>query len=367
MRHPFRALFVCSLLAAPILGLTAHRATAFEMRASTWSVGTVTLYVNPDVLVTLPDHYDVLLTAESKVNGNASDLRFDLQVDNDVVSAIDDGESELNFTNDAGLLCGSLACAWVLDHGDGTIDEADVYFDLDYAWALDDDKMSNLAYDPVLGHRPLVNTALHEMLHTLGAQHENDCINILGNAWNVVSTNGDETEAVVSEDTTAGLVAVNGTRSSTINDVSVMHWKLDAAATGASAYSHHKRAVLKNAAGVVLVKDPAYDEPTYRASAGDVIQVEMTLENRGTATETIGLGVYWSVNSTISTGDTLLFSSNATLGVNNPFEHTVTVTIPAGAVAGQVYWVGAIIDRNGILAESNEVNNGAYIAAIEIQ
>ncbi len=349
-----------------LLAMSYSPAAAFEMRTSTWAGNTVTLKVNSDVPVSLPDHYDTLLSAESKVNGNASALRFDLVVDNDAVSAQDNGESELDFTSDNALLCNSLACAWVWDHGDATIDEADVYFDVDYAWVLDDYKWSSVAYTTG-ATRPLMNTALHEMLHTMGAKHENDCISILGNAWNVVSTNGDYTEAVVSEDTTAGLVAVNGPRASTVNDLSVMHWKFDAVATGASAYSSHQRSLLKTTGGVTLTVAPGYDDPTYEATPGQAIKVEMTLENRGTATEVRGLGVYWSTNSTISTGDTLLFSSNATLGVGLPFEHTVTVTVPVGATPGQVYWVGAIIDRTGTLAESNEVNNAAYIAAIEVQ
>jgi hypothetical protein len=160
------------------------------------------------------------------------------------------------------------------------------------------------------------------MLHTLGAKHENDCINILGNAWNVVSTNGDYTEAVVSEDTTAGLVSVNGPRAAAVNDLSVMHWKFDSLATGSGAYSNHMRSLLTNASGAELAEAAGYDEPTYEATPGQTIKVEMTLENRGTATESRGLGVYWSTNSTISSGDTLLFSSNATPGVGLPFEHT---------------------------------------------
>ena len=352
------------LTIAALAALPISSADAFEMRTQTWSTNTVTLRVNPDVQTTLPDHFDKLLDAEAKVDANASALRFDLVVDNDVVSATNNGESELNFTNDSTLLCGSLGCTWIIANATNIL-EADVFLDLDYAWTLDDVKTNSIAYGGPA--RPLLNTAMHEMLHTLGAKHESDDINIMGNAWNVVSTNGNNTETVVSEDTTVGLVSINGPRATTIRDVSVMHWKRDAAATGTSAYSNHMRSQLFDLAGNELPKIlDANDEPIYFASAGDRIQVEMTLENRGSNTEVSGLGVYWSTNSTISTLDSLLFSSNATLGVNTPFEHTVTVTVPAGTV-GTTYYVGAIIDRLAALSESNEINNAAYIAAIELQ
>lgn len=338
-------------------------AHAFQMRTQTWATNTVTVNVNPDVALSFPQYYSKLITAESKVNANASALRFDLVDDNDVISATGNGENELNFTSDPALLCGSIACTFVVTNATRIL-EADVFFDVNYAWTVDDLKANNIAYDSTK-KRPLLNTAMHEMLHTLGAKHESAVINIMGNAWNVVSTNGDVTESVVSEDTTAGLVSVNGPNPATINDVSVMHWKLDPATSGA--YSQHMRSQLFDAGGITpLPLAAGFSEPTYLAKAGDTIKVEMTLENRGSSTQVSGLGVYWSTNSTISTLDSLLFSSTATLVVNTPFEHTVSVVVPAG-VPGQVYWIGAIIDRNGTLAESNETNNAAYIAAIKLQ
>ena len=356
-----------SLPIIALLALTATTASAYEMRTSTWAGSTVTLEVNLLVPALMPDHYDILQSAEDKVDANASALRFALTVDDDATSDTDNGESELDFTDDSTLLCGSLACAWVYSHGDGTIDEADVYIDEDYDWAMDDYKWDSVAYD-ASGTRPLINTAMHELLHTLGVKHENDCINLLGNAWNVVSTNGDYTEVVVSEDTTAGLVATYGARASTLNDLSVMHWKFDSASTGTSAYSSHMRSQVYDAAtGAELTVATAFDELTYKASRGQDITVEMTLENRGTSTENRKFGVYWSDDETITTADTLLFASNATLSVGSPFEHSVTVSVPLGVTRGEVYWVGAIIDRDDALSESNEVNNAAYIAGIKIK
>jgi hypothetical protein len=352
------------LSAVALAALPLSNAAAFEMRTQTWATSTVTLRVNPDVQTTLPDHYDVLLDAAAKVDANASALRFDLIVDNDVVSASSNGENELNFTNDSTLLCGSVGCAWTVSNAT-TILESDVFLKLSHSWALDDLKTSSIAYSG--SGRPLLNVAMHEMLHTLGAKHENELINIMGVDWNVVSTNGDRTEAVVSEDTTEGLVSVNGPRATAIHDVSVMHWKFNPATSGD--YSQHMRSKVTNLSGVELSKtlDPITREPIYLTSPGSQIKVEMTLENRGSSTEVTGLGVYWSANSLISTLDTLLFSSTATLAVNTPFEHTVTVTVPATGTVGTTYYVGAIIDRDGDISEMNETNNAAYIAAIKLQ
>lgn len=352
-----------TLTALALLVATATTASAYEPLASEWDVSTVSLKLNLVDSTLLPDQTAVLETAESKINANSSALRFSMSVDDDVVSASDNGESEILFTDDSTSLCSSKGCTWVWAHGDGIIDEADVFLKLSYDWALDDYKWDSVAYTTD-GTRPLLNTAMHELLHAMSLAHENDCINLLGNAWNVVSTNGDYTETAISEDSTKGLIDIYGPRSTTINDLSVMHWKLDVAATGTSEYSHHMRSRLLDGSGTELTEMAGYDEPTYIAWPGETIQVEMTLENRGSSTESRKLGVYWSTNSTISTSDTRLSSTTPVLGVNTPYETAVTVTVPTGATPGKIYWVGAIIDRDDALSESNEINNAAYIAAI---
>jgi hypothetical protein len=52
--------------------------------------------------------------------------------------------------------------------------------------------------------------------------------------------------------------------------------------------------------------------------------------------------------------------------VGNPYTWERTVTLPGNLNSGQVYWVGAVIDTAGVLSESNESNNAAYVAEVKI-
>ena len=353
-----------TLLVASLLGLSASPALAFQMKTATWTAGTVTLQVNPDVALTFPDHNARIVAAANKVNGNASALRFALATDNDAVSATGNSENELALTTSSTLLCGSVGCTWTWSSG-GLFTEADVYLSSSNTWSLTDARADHWSYSAT-GNRPLISTAMHEMLHTMGCEHENNVVNIMGQSWSTVSVNGSSTEIVVSEDSTSGLLSVYGPRATAVNDLSVLHWKFDAVATGASAYSNHERSELLDSSGTPLTLAAGYYEPTYLVNKGQVIQVEMTLENRGTSSESRSLGTYFSTNDFISTSDTLLSTTTPTLGVNTPYETTRTVTIPSTATSGTVYWIGAIIDNGGALAEANEINNASYIAAVKI-
>jgi len=288
-------------------------------------------------------------------------MRFTLANDNDVYQDPNNGESEAGFTSDASRLCGSLACTTVWSTA-GTITETDVWFDVDYDWTLNDYKYDSVAYDPAM-YRPLVNTAIHEFTHTLGMAHESGYFQVMGNAWNVVSTNGDYTESVISEDTTKGLRDLYGPRGWQNEDLSLYHWEL-AGASGA--YSTHGRTDLSYPGGVPIPQLIGTLEPVYRVAAGDTIKVEQTAENRGSNTQTVKIRWYVSTDSLITTSDDLIASSNITVAVNTPFTWKRRVTLPGTLVSGQRYWIGAIIDADGVLSEQNEINNAIYIAELSI-
>lgn len=338
---------------------------AYEMTNAVHTGTTHTLYVNPDVSASMPDHFDVLEIAESKLNANASALRFSLVNDNDNFSTLGNGESEVDFTSNNTKLCGSIACVTRWSSG-GVLTETDAYFDIDYAWALDDAKANSVAY--ATGEkRPLLNTAMHEFSHTLGVKHEGDYFQVMGNAWNVVSTNGDYTETVLSEDTTKGLIDTYGLRASGLEDLSVYHWEHAGSTNG---YSNHARTPIKNSNGTLKTEvagSTVPDEPAYEVTAGETIRVRQTAENRGKTTQNRKIRWYVSTNEFISSGDTLIATSNITLGVNTPYTWDRTVTLPNTLISGEEYWVGVIIDADDTLAESNEINNAAYIAELQVQ
>mgnify|MGYP000060577235 CR=1 FL=1 len=320
------------------------------------------LYLDPNVAVTMPDHYTKLQDAAVKLNANPSNMRFSLLLDNDLVFAKNNGESEVSFSSDTTLLCGSRACAHNISSG-GVLIESDVYFDINHDWATTDAKADSLAYDSSEG-RPLINTAMHEFNHTIGMGHEDQYFQIMGNAWNVVNTNGSSTELVISEDTANGLVAHYGLRPDVNEDLSLYHWEQVSASAGG--YSQHGRLPLESAPGVLLQTttpfDPNLDEPAYLASSGQTILVWQTAENRGTS-QTVTIKWYLSGDANITTLDTQLASSSITLSRNTPYTWDRSVTLP-NLVPGKRYWVGAIIDTANVVAEQNEINNAIYVAEI---
>lgn len=348
--------------------LLTSTASAFVMHPAKWPTNSHTMYLNPWVQIIMPDHYTILVQAAELVDENASAMRFVMANDDDLSITIGNNESEIDLTDDAVDLCGAVACTHVRSDGAGTLVEMDVFFDVDYDWALNDSKAASLAYDPLGGTRPLLNTAVHEFLHTLGAQHEGLVYNIMGNAWNVVSANAEHTETTVSEDTTRGLISVYGPRLgviSQIDDLSVSHWKW--LGTSALGYSTHTRTRLRTSTGgnLTLLSSPN-EEPEYQVTAGQVIQVEQTVENHGTTAHTVQVRWYSSENNWISKLDILLATATLNKGTNGPFTWTRTVTLPANLVSGTTYYVGVVVDSAEALAERSETNNATYIAAVTV-
>ena len=193
--------------------------------------------------------------------------------------------------------------------------------------------------------------------------HEDDLFQIMGQAWNVVNTNGSVTETVMSADTSEGLVVQYGLRAAALEDLSLYHWEWSGASGG---YSQHARTPLKSAAGVPLVPLGGGGEPRYSIAAGTTIQVRQTAENRGRTTQNVTIKWYVSTNDLITTADTVLATSSINIARAFPFTWDRTVTLPNNLISGEDYWVGAIIDTAGVLAEHNEINNAIYVAEIEI-
>lgn len=351
------------------LVMSSSSAFAFKMKAATLPTGSHTLYLDPSVQLSMPDHYAILQQAATIVDQNASTMRFAMANDDDTSIAVGNGESEIAIAADVLAQCGSPACTHVLTDGAGSIVETDVLFEVDLDWLLNDSRSLSQAYDHKNGTRPLLNTAVHEFLHALGALHESDVYNIMGVDWNVVSTNGAHTETMVSEDTTQGLISVYGPRSgvsSAIEDLSVTHWKWREA--GNAGYSRHMRCLLYTSTGGPLTLLSSDDEePVYQVSAGQTIQVEQTVENHGTMFHAVDVKWYVSDNDFISKHDTLIESRVLSKATGGPYTWTRTVTLPSSLVSGQTYWVGIVIDPDDALVERNEINNATYIAAIKVQ
>jgi hypothetical protein len=104
------------------------------------------------------------------------------------------------------------------------------------------------------------------------------------------------------------------------------------------------------------------------ARPGDSIDVSNTVQNIGSAASgAFRVGLYYSVDSTCTTGDTLMtFRPLASLDAGATSAAITPVTIPAGATPGTRY-VCAIADDLGQVTESNEGNNTAFTAISIVQ
>ncbi len=94
------------------------------------------------------------------------------------------------------------------------------------------------------------------------------------------------------------------------------------------------------------------------AAAGATISVGETTANSGAGPAgASSTGVYLSTNSTLDAADVLLGSRSVpALGAGGTSATTTTVTIPSGTATG-LYYLIAIADVGGVVAESKETNN----------
>lgn len=155
------------------------------------------------------------------------------------------------------------------------------------------------------------------------------------------------------------MVAVYGLWASAPQDLGVTHWRR----VGASGeYSTHDRTRILDAFGIELAR-VGTTERTYYVSKGQTVLLEMSLENMGRTSPLVPtVGYYLSTNDIISTLDTFLGSTAYTLYRDSVLTTTRTLVIPGTLVSGATYWLGAIIDSTGAVAEGYEGNNATYTA-----
>ncbi len=218
------------------------------------------------------------------------------------------------------------------------------------------------------GCRGIQGTALHELGHGLHLAHENDEYNIMGNDFEHVHVNGDRATFYLGEDAADGAVHLYGNDNS-YQDLGVVHWKYDAANT-TSEYSNHKRTQVYNSAGTSVVSrtwvdyqgDGNNDERHFKVSPGQSVKAEFTFENNGASThKNVSVGYYLSTNNYCTTWDTKLTSTTMTLGRADVYTYKKGMTIPSTVTVGQNYWLCAIVDDNGAIAEAWEGNNATWL------
>lgn len=240
--------------------------------------------------------------AVQRVNDAPMNLTIGLQVDNDTLVGVGNGESEV-WWNDSG----NSAVGYNITNPCGTTIEGDIIFHntVGYDDSMDD-KTNFWNYGG--NSRTFETTAIHEIGHTIGLAHENRYYNIMGSDYTHVHTTGNNAvRSYLGEDAVNGLIGLYG--SSNREDLSVAAWRH----IGSSGeYSSHGRTRLFNSSGGVLSATKAVSscgntqcEMRYNVDLGQQIQYEMTLENNGRNSHSVTLGYYISTNASITT--TLVF------------------------------------------------------------
>jgi hypothetical protein len=300
---------------------------------------------------------DALRLSIGRFNAHPSPFRVALQTgDNNVLR--NNGQSETWFStnpNDVRQDPGSGVTWYVVD-STCRIVEADIIYSTT-GWAFSNVKNTTFSYMGRL--RLFEGTALHELGHFAGVNHENREYNMMGSDFTHLSTNGPFTFGYVGEDLSDGLVATYGTFA--LQDVGVVHWKYNGPSPGQTEYSSHRRTEMFNSSGSLLPTTAVNGELGFVVRRGQQVQVEFTYENNGRDFKpNVSNRIYFSTNDIISTTDTLLFSNTVNLRRNNVSTFRYRVTIPSGVALGN-YWVGALLDGNKMIAERNERNNATYI------
>ena len=101
---------------------------------------------------------------------------------------------------------------------------------------------------------------------------------------------------------------------------------------------------------------------------GQTITAEFTVENIGEEASALSShGVYWSTDSTITTSDTLLVTSNtSSIPGDSSRSVSVSIEVPNGAGPGETYYVGVVADVSGTSGEANTENNASSGLAVTV-
>jgi hypothetical protein len=287
-------------------------------------------------------------------------------VPNDISVAVGNNQNEAWATNNQYWLNGSPATTVVRTSCDDML-EADVLYDASFAggWTVSHNKADTEAWETSSvpsKPRPVQATGTHELGHVVAFQHEDAEYNILGNAWTHLHVNASTLTYYVGEDAADGAIDNYGPLFG--EDLGVVNFKRTGSSNG---YSNHGFVEVYDSSGASLSSyENAIGDKIYRVNAGDQVNVEFTLENNGVMSHSPRVEYVVSLNDFITTADTYLAQRTPTLNRNQVYTTSKLVTLPAWLLSGTVYYLGAIVDPDNLIAEIDEGNNASYIG-IEVQ
>jgi hypothetical protein len=216
----------------------------------------------------------------------------------------------------------------------------------------------------------ITSAVLHELGHVAGMLHTTDQYSLMGDSRKFMHANGAQLSAYLGTDANAGLNYLYGAGPAT-TDVSVSHWKYDPTARVGDDYAEHRRVQVFDAQGSLVGSqygvNGTEDSDQYQLVRGATYNFEFTFENNGIAEQTFDTDLYLSGDDTIDSSDQWLRRiSGTSSGLDRTTNSWITLTMPTDAQVGPNYYIGAIVDPDGVLEEQDEFN-ATYVPVVFVE
>jgi len=280
-------------------------------------------------------HTQYMMSEWNAVGG--SNFRFFVGRDTDGSHSSSNGKNEVYFEykpseSYLGVTRSRMTCYWLFGTHYG-YDEADIGINTRYSWTLSDFTGSTTGspYNFEL-------VMLHELGHAAGLLHYDGRPDTMNTYYYNGGSIGHYHNVEPHADDRWGL-RVLYPDSSTDRDVSASRFYN----TGGGSSSSNK---VRTTGGSWVTS----------VGRGSQYDLEYTMENLGTQSETAYVNFYISTNSYISTGDTFIGSSGWNLPSGSYVTADKRITIPNSLSPG-TYYIGYKADPNNNIAESSESNN----------
>lgn len=258
---------------------------------------------------------------------------FTSEQDDENSVSIGNGENELYWGN--GGDDGNLALTFYRCSGNRVI-EADVRFNTFYPHTTEDGSGPEGATELFVGANPFQSLALHELGHALGFAHEDRVLTNMNGRVPFHGFTGDRSfrQWLVAADDRYGS-RLTYPAATTGTDIAPTSIRLAGSTNGASR--------------------PHLATPSIVQRGVTSLTIEYGLENLGTTSVPVGVGIYLSTDRVISpTSDILIGSENfSSFAANSTGEYSMTVIVPVFVSPG-IYYVGFMVDPGNFLAESDE-------------
>ena len=282
-----------------------------------------------------------------------SNAYFHLEYTGATTAALSNGKSEVWVSANSSF--SPAMC--IYDMVGSCIVEADVVFYGSVSWTSSRTASSIWSYGGA--HRPFRTTAMHELGHALGLDHEDSEYNIMGQDWTHITRNRGLYRAHLGEDASDGLVSIYDRYFIDLEDLGVSSFRRTGSA---GPYSWHGQCRFRTVSGgSVPFEIDHQGQRRYHVERGKNYLVEFTFENNGTNEQhEVDLSYWVSTNSYISDADQLLRPAQLhSLDRDNVDTRSMRIRIPYNLTVLQRYWVGVTVDSSGEVAETCETNNAA--------